>query len=159
MNTILQGFQTPWKIWNLLGSWLIDPWMRAMMAANGIPWRAGWKFYGVPIIQKHRASKMNFGNGFSLRSSPASNPLGPNHPVILSTLQAGAVLEIGENFGMTGGAICVAESVRIGNNVAIGANSSIVDTDFHPLDPQERLARPQDGNLRPSPSAIMFLSG
>lgn len=149
MNRLNEILQTPWKIGNLLSRWLIYPWMRVLMAANGIRWGRGWSFYGLPIIQKHHQSIMRFGSGFSLRSSVRSNPLGPHHPVILGTLRAGAMLEIGENFGMTGGSICVAERVTIGDNVAVGANSTIVDTDFHPIDPKMRLTHPQDGRTAP----------
>ncbi|PJF45805.1 MAG: hypothetical protein CUN48_17025, partial [Candidatus Thermofonsia Clade 3 bacterium] len=106
-------------------------------------------FYGLPIVQKHRRSVMRFGEGFSLRSSARSNPLGPNHPVILTTLRAGAVLEIGRNFGMSGGSICAATRVTIGDNVAVGANCVITDTDFHPLHPLERLRDPQNGPSAP----------
>lgn len=149
MPNLRDALNTPWKITNNLGRFLIEPWMRLVMAANGIRWGQGWRFYGAPIIQKHRLSTMRFGRGFSLRSSPQSNPLGVHHPVILSTLQAGAVLEIGDDFGMTGGAICAAERISIGNNVAVGANTVIVDTDFHPLHPQDRLRDPQGGKTAP----------
>ncbi len=149
MHSILGALRTPWKITNALGRFLIEPRMRWIMASNGIRWGRGWRFYGAPIIQKHRASRMSFGRGFSLRSTPQSNPLGVNHPVILSTLQAGAVLEIGDDFGMTGGSICAAERIVIGDNVAVGANTTIVDTDFHPLHPQDRLRDPQGGKTAP----------
>jgi acetyltransferase-like isoleucine patch superfamily enzyme len=148
-NLISQSLQTPWKISNLLLSRAILPWMRLVMALNDIPWRRGWSFYGLPIIQKHRQSTMSFGEGFSLRSSLASNPLGANHPVILSTLKAGAVLQIGEHFGMTGGSICAASRIEIGDHVAIGANCCIVDTDFHPLAAALRHEHPQDGQSAP----------
>jgi acetyltransferase-like isoleucine patch superfamily enzyme len=142
-------WDTPWKAWNELWRWLAYPWVRLLFATNGIPWGCGWRFHGVPIIQKHRHSVMRFGLGFSLRSSTCSNPLGPNHPVILCTLQAGAVLEIGANFGMTGGTICTAERIAIGDNVTVGANTTIIDTDFHPLDPKVRRLRPQDARTAP----------
>ncbi len=149
MNRLAEAINAPWKVWNQALRWLIYPQARLLVAFNGIRWERGWSFYGLPIIQKHRQSVMKFGEGFSLRSSARSNPLGPNHPVILSTLKAGAVLEIGRNFGMTGGSICVAERVTIGDNVAVGANSVIVDTDFHPIDPKARLLDPQNGKTAP----------
>jgi len=92
---------------------------------------------------------MIFGDGLALRSSVHSNPLGPNHPVILCTWQTGAVLEVGANFGMTGGTLCAAECIKIGNNVAVGANSTIIDTDFHPLDPAERRLHPAEAHTAP----------
>lgn len=149
MKRLLEALDTPWKFWNQLGRWLVYPQARLLMALNGIAWRGGWSFYGLPILQKHRHSVMKFGDGFSLRSTVRSNPLGPNHPVILSTLRAGAMLEIGRNFGMTGGSICVAERVTIGDNVAVGANCVITDTDFHPLHPRARLLEPQNGKSAP----------
>jgi acetyltransferase-like isoleucine patch superfamily enzyme len=134
-------FQTSWKFWNQLWRWLAYPSVRLVFALNGIPWGRGWRFYGVPIIQKHRQSRMTFGSGFQLRSSLRSNPLGANHPVILCTWQAGAVLEIGDNFGMTGGAICASERIVIAGGVLVGANTTIVDTDFHPMDAITRSRR------------------
>ncbi len=43
---------------------------------------------------------------------------------------------------MTGGTLCCAERIIIGDRVTIGANCTIIDTDFHPLDPQERQLHP-----------------
>ena len=149
MTTLQESLNTPWKIRNLLGSWIIYPWARLLFAINGIPWGQGWHFYGLPIIQKHRQSKMHFGAGLNLRSAVKSNPLGPNHPVFLCTWAAGAVLEVGDNFAMTGGSICAAERITIGRNVAIGANSTIADTDFHPLNPEFRRQHPQESNTAP----------
>ena len=40
---------------------------------------------------------------------------------------------------MTGGTLCAAEQIIIGDNVAIGANSIIIDTDFHSAAPEIRL--------------------
>ncbi len=136
---------TPWKVKNELWRWGIYPYMRLLFAVYGIPWGKAWRFYGVPVIQKHRRSQMSFGPGLQLRSSMHSNPLSPNHPVVLTTLRQGACLEVGANFAMTGGAVCAAERIIIGNQVVIGANSTIVDTDFHPLDAQRRRSGASEG--------------
>jgi acetyltransferase-like isoleucine patch superfamily enzyme len=128
----------PWKVWNEIWRWLAYPRVRLLFAMNGIAWGRRWRIHGVPIVQKHRHSLMKFGPGLALRSSVRSNPLAPNHPVVLATWQQGAHLEIGANFAMTGGTICAAERIIIGNNVAVGANTTIADTDFHTLDPIQR---------------------
>lgn len=143
------SFDTPWKITNKIGQLLLSPYIRLVFGLNKIKWGKGWKFYGAPILQKHRQSVMNFGPGFSLRSTYRSNPLSPNHPVMLCTWQPGAILEIGENFGMTGGTLCAAEKIKIGNNVAIGANSTVIDTDFHPLNSELRRVDPQGAKSAP----------
>lgn len=135
---IRQAREAPWKVWNELWRWLAYPRVRLLFAMNGIPWGRGWRIHGVPIIQKHRRSRMSFGPGLGLRSSVRSNPLAPSHPVVLTTWHEGAHLEIGANFAMTGGTICAAERIIIGNNVAVGANTIITDTDFHTLDSKQR---------------------
>lgn len=140
---------TPWKITNRILSWFVYPYIRFFFALNRISWGRGWRFYGTPIIQKHRKSSMSFGAHLQLRSSCNSNPLGPNHPVILCTWEPGAVLAIGDNFAMTGGSICAAEKIAIGSNVSVGANCTIVDTDFHPLDPEFRHQHPQEATTAP----------
>jgi acetyltransferase-like isoleucine patch superfamily enzyme len=142
-------FDTPWKITNGLNQLFLSPYIRFLFWLNQIKWGSNWKMYGIPIIQKHRGSTMKFGSGFSLRSSPRSNPLSPNHPVTLCTWLPDAVLEIGDNFGMTGGTLCAAEHISIGNNVAIGANSTVIDTDFHPLNSELRRIDPQGAKTAP----------
>jgi hypothetical protein len=136
---------TPWKGWNELWRWLAYPRIRLLFGLNGILWQAGWRIYGLPIIQKHHRSQMRFGPGLQLRSSLRSNPVGPNHPVILSTRAAEATLVAGANLAMTGGAIIAVRRIEIGDNVIIGANSTLVDTDFHPADPGRRRLWPNDG--------------
>jgi acetyltransferase-like isoleucine patch superfamily enzyme len=131
-------------MWNRLWRWLAYPRVRLLFALNGIPWSRGWQLYGIPIIQKHRRSRMTFGPGLQLRSSLRSNPLAPNRPVVLATWQAGAVLEVGANYAMTGGTICAAERIIIKDNVVVGTNTTIMDTDFHPLDPEQRKLQPSN---------------
>jgi len=140
---------TPWKITNELLRRLLFPYIRLFFAVNGIQWENNWKILGVPIIQKHRLSQIRIGPGLGLRSTTRSNPLGPNHPVILCTWKSGAVIEIGKNFAMTGGALVAANRITIGNDVNLGANSTMIDTDFHPLDPIERRLNPQDAEAAP----------
>ncbi len=134
---------------NELHRWLIYPYVRLIFTLEGIEWGRDWRIYGVPIIQRHRRSQINIGDGLQLRSNIHSNPLGPNHPVIITTWQAGAVIEIGSQFGMTGGVLCSAQQIIIGNRVIVGANCTITDTDFHPLDLQMRRNQPQDAFTAP----------
>ena len=140
---------TPWKIWNTVHQVLSIPAATMLFLMNGIPIGRNWKMYGLPIIQKHRLSDIRIGENLNLRSTVRSNPLGPNHPVMICTWATGAILEIGDDFAMTGGVICAAEHIKIGNRVAVGANTTIVDTDFHPLDHERRRIHPQEANTAP----------
>lgn len=145
----ITSLNTPWKIRNEIVRYLTYPYLRLFFAMNGVEWGYKWRLYGIPIIQRHRQSVMRFGPRLQLRSSLRSNPLGPNHPVFLATWQRGAKLQIGADFGMTGGTICASNSIFIGDRVAIGANTIIIDTDFHPLDPKQRQEKPSDAKSSP----------
>jgi acetyltransferase-like isoleucine patch superfamily enzyme len=140
---------TPWKAFNELERRLLLPLARLSFALAGVQWGAGWRIYGLPIIQKHRSSTLTIGPGLSLRSTVRSNPLGAAHPVVLSTRRPEAVLQIGADFGMTGGSIVAETRITIGDRVIFGANCVITDTDFHPLDALKRQQTPLAGAVAP----------
>jgi acetyltransferase-like isoleucine patch superfamily enzyme len=96
------------------------------------------KIFGLPIIDVNKNSKAIFGNNLVLNSNSYFSEPGINHPVILRTLNSNAKLVIGNNVGISGGGICAAKSIEIGNNVMFGANAFVTDTDFHPIDVENR---------------------
>lgn len=146
-SALQMAMDTPWKATNEIWRILTIP--LAWWRLRGLEIGSEWLCYGLPIIQKHRQSTIRIGQRMSLRSSLVSNPLGPNHPVIISTRRAGAKLMIGDEFGMTGGSLVVEQEVTIGDRVWVGANSIITDTDFHPIDPDIRMKRPLDAKTAP----------
>jgi len=139
----------PWVVRNEIARMVITPAAHLRFALAGIAWGEGWRMYGLPILQIYRGSQVQIGAGFTLRSTPHSNPLSPYHPVMISTRTAAARLTIGVNFGMTGGGIICAQQVTIGDHVTIGANTILTDTDFHPLDAPTRRTRPSDAATAP----------
>jgi acetyltransferase-like isoleucine patch superfamily enzyme len=138
-------FDMRWKVRNELWRRLVYPYARVIFATNQIAWGKNWRLYGAPIIQKHRNSIIRFGDSLQLRSTVRSNPLGPNHPVIVATWRKDAAITVGSDFGMTGGSLCSTRNISIGNRVAVGANSIIIDTDFHPLNAALRQIQPSGG--------------
>ncbi len=147
LETLRQARDMPWKASNELRRWLILP--MAWWRLRGLTIDGGWRCYGLPIIQRHRHSEIRVGRRLALRSSAASNPLGPNRPVIISTRRAGASITIGDDFGMTGGSLVCERRISIGDRVWVGANAIITDTDFHPLDPEQRRTQPSAANTAP----------
>lgn len=143
------AYEMPWKAANELERLLLIPLARLYFRTACVGWGKGWKLYGLPILQKHRRSQLEIGDFLELRSTVRSNPLGPNHPCILSTRSADARLIIGDHFGMTGGTIVCEQAITIGSYVTVGCNTVIADTDFHPLDPQRRRVAPLDGRTAP----------
>ena len=52
----------------------------------------------------------------------------------------GAVIEIGDNVGISGATIYARSRITIGDNTNIGGNVKILDNDFHPIEVEARLA-------------------
>jgi acetyltransferase-like isoleucine patch superfamily enzyme len=149
LERLSEAINTPWKIYEEFFRIIIYPLVCLNFYIHGIPVKKGWVFHGIPVIMKHSKSQIFISKGLRLRSSLRSNPLSPNHPVVLCTLKRGAILRIGDNFGMTGGTICASHRITIGNDVTVGSNTVIIDNDFHPISLQQRKIQPQDGNVSP----------
>jgi acetyltransferase-like isoleucine patch superfamily enzyme len=67
--------------------------------------------------------------------------LGVTHPVVLRTLAPEAKIKIGARVGISGGTICAAKLVLIGEGTLLGANVTIADTDFHSLNSGRRASK------------------
>lgn len=57
---------------------------------------------------------------------------------MITTLRPDAVIRVGDDAGLSGSVICAAERVEIGNRVMLGANTTVTDTNSHPLDYRKR---------------------
>src|SRR6266536_93320 len=90
--------------------------------------------FGLPIIVLAPNTCIENGRNLTLISSAYFSEPGVNHPVMLRTTNENARIVIGNNVGMSGGGIVAAKQVVLGNDVMVGANTFITDTDFHPID-------------------------
>lgn len=91
------------------------------------------KCYGFPIVSKAPQSEIIIGDNVVLCSNSYFTALGVCHPVILRTLNQDAKLIIGNDVGISGASICAAVKIIIGDQVMLGANVVIMDTDFHAI--------------------------
>jgi acetyltransferase-like isoleucine patch superfamily enzyme len=98
----------------------------------------GVDFQGMPIISANGSARIRIGARAVICSDSEYTALGVNHPVVLRGLQPGAVIDIGEETGISGATVCAAKSVTIGKRCMLGANVTIADTDFHPIAPEGR---------------------
>jgi acetyltransferase-like isoleucine patch superfamily enzyme len=99
---------------------------------------------GAPILILKKSSQLMIGSNCTLLSRLRSNGLGIQHPVIFYTLRESSEIVIGNNVGISGGAFCATTSIRIGNNSLLGANVTIADSDFHPINPDKRRSGSND---------------
>lgn len=96
------------------------------------------KIFGYPLFFLAPNTSIKLGKNINLISNSYFSEPGVNHPVVIRLLNEKARLAIGDNVGISGGGISVAIEVSIGNNVMLGANTFITDTDFHPIEPTNR---------------------
>lgn len=112
------------------------------------------ELFGSPIVSMAPNSHIFIGDKVSLCSVSKYTALGVNHPVILRTLRARSVIDIGEDTGMSGCTICAAVSVKIGRQCLIGANVSISDSDFHSIKAENRRHNDSSDEINVAPVNI-----
>ncbi|HQG30555.1 MAG TPA: acyltransferase, partial [Deltaproteobacteria bacterium] len=111
-------------------------------SSQGVRWRYGWRLYGRPSFRQYGpGARISIGERFRAHSRSRGNSIGVFQEVILTAWGKGALLEIGDDVGMSGCSILAGNHVRIGNRVLIGSGALILDTDAHPLAPDERSRR------------------
>jgi acetyltransferase-like isoleucine patch superfamily enzyme len=93
------------------------------------------------VIEKN--SKIIIGDNFNLISGRMYNSIGRN---IGSCLRADdeAEISIGNNVGMSNVSIWAKIKIEIGNNVKIGADTIVADSDMHSLDYMQRRSLNED---------------
>ena len=106
---------------------------RIMGASIGDNCRAYGKFY---LLNK-MGGAISIGNNFHLLSGNYFNPLVKGNRTAIYVRQE-AILNIGDNTGISSSCIYCLKSITIGNNVQIGANSLIMDSDAHSKDYEVR---------------------
>lgn len=121
---------------------------------TGVELAKGVEFFGAPVVSLTPGSRITVDTHVSLCSDSRYTALGVNHPVVLRTLNTGALIEIGAHTGISGASICAATQVSIGANCLIGANAVIVDTDFHSIRATNRRYDSSLSDLTSSPVAI-----
>jgi acetyltransferase-like isoleucine patch superfamily enzyme len=95
-------------------------------------------FYGKTYFYRAPFSTIVIGNNVEFRSDKNSNLIGICKMNIVSTLERGAEILIGDSSGFSGVSIGAAKRIVIGANVMVGANTVITDTNWHDIDPNLR---------------------
>lgn len=146
ITTVLRA---PWTAAELVSDTVLWPfWVRLCGARFG----PGLRVAGRPVLRVGAGGVLLGGSRVSLISRRFANPLVVSRPCSF-TVSSGGTLEIGSDCGFSGTVIVARERVSIANRVLVGANSTIVDTDFHPLAPAARREHPTRG-ARTAPVVI-----
>lgn len=101
---------------------------------NNITYGGNFRANGIPQLDIWKNAKVSIGENFSMNNGGIYNLIGRQQPCIFVVADR-AKLEIGNNVGISSTAIVCHKHIKIGNNVKIGGNTVIYDTDFHSLNP------------------------
>lgn len=101
-------------------------------------WHKSWRFHSLPIFQKYKNSSIKIGSNFVACSNPKNNTIGVFQKVVIKTNTSNAVINIGNNVGISGATISSDSAITIGNNVLIGSGVLITDSDAHSINPKFR---------------------
>ena len=104
---------------------------------NGVEF-SSFNNHGWPRVNVGRGGKCLIGKGFKSNNREMSNPIGRFNRCSIIVGNKGILL-IGKNVGMSSTAIVCHQHIEIGDNVNIGGNVVIYDTDFHSLNAEFRL--------------------
>ncbi len=109
---------------------------------NGVSY-SSFNNYGIPRINVSLGGKFTLGSNFRSNNREMANPIGRFHRCSFIVGRT-ATLKIGNNVGISSTAIVCHNSIEIGDNVIIGGNVVIYDTDFHSLNSKDRLETKSD---------------
>ncbi|RFZ92816.1 acyltransferase [Mucilaginibacter conchicola] len=109
---------------------------------NGVQFSSDFVGFGIPILDINMGGKFTIGKRFWFNSGKY-HAMGGRQQQCYFVAAKGAEICIGDNVGVTSIAIICHNRISIGNNVKIGINTVIYDTDFHSLDARIRNQIPE----------------
>lgn len=113
-----------------------------ILYTNGIHF-SSFKSHGIPYVNVGLGGKCAIGTNFKMNNRESSNPIGRFHSCSIVVAKQGNLV-MGNNVGMSSTAIVCHNKIEIGDNVNLGGNVVIYDTDFHSLNHIKRLNRESD---------------
>jgi len=117
------------------------PIAKVVFLLNGVEFQPGLHVNGLLNVNVTRRGSVTIGNNLSINSGEQFNVIGRQQKCIVWV--EGSLI-IKDNVGMSGVAIICNHQIIIGNNVLLGGNTVIYDTDFHSLEPTLRSSRKHD---------------
>lgn len=108
---------------------------RAFFRARGIRFGHSMTIMGrLKVVNK---GNISIGDKFMFVSGEAISPISSNLQGAIYT-EKGATITIGNHVGMTSTRMWIAKGLTVGDNVKIGANVLLMDTDAHQIDYLQR---------------------
>ncbi len=139
-------FMYTYKIFKKIGYNFLKPFDYVLtyflLYSNGVQFTS-FKTVGLPRLAVSLGGQLKIGPSFKMNNREYANPIGRFNRCSFFIGKKGK-LEIGKNVGISSSTIVCQNNIEIGDNVKIGGNVVIYDTDFHSLNPQNRLFSKSD---------------
>lgn len=119
------------KVWNVFS-----------INGNGVKIKKGYKLRGFIYFDCHKTANVTIGEGFVANSGFFYNNIGRQQATSIIA-KKGSTIRIGSNVGISSCTLVSQKKIIIGNNVRIGGNVVVYDSDFHSLDVKERISIPE----------------
>ncbi|WP_245826204.1 acyltransferase [Spirosoma rigui] len=126
---------------------------RIIFYLNNISYGPGMEGAGIPVVDINEGCSMRIGSAFSFNSGPRYNRIGRQQSCFFIA-DLGGRIQIGDRVGMSGTALVCHNAITIGNDVTIGGNTVIYDTDFHSLNADDRVTFQDNRLARTAPVLI-----
>ncbi len=110
---------------------------RVKLSILGVHYGSGLCIHGHICIDKKNNASVELGDNVYISSGRHMNPLSRNIEASFR-IEENAVLEIGNNVGLSSVVLWCHEHIKIGNNVNIGGNTILLDSDCHSLNYLDR---------------------
>lgn len=120
-------------------SWLLSSFKFYL---NDVKYHRDFVGFGIPILDISMQGTFSIGKRFWFNSGKY-HAMGGRQQQCYFVVAKGGELTIGDNVGVTSVAFICHNKISIGNNVKIGINTVIYDTDFHSLDAKMRNSYPE----------------
>lgn len=124
------------KIANKIADTYLQRWNYLKLHSYGSQVALGggkYRLIGSFYIRLRKTSRIIIGKNLTISSGLCYNPITRNIKTAFF-VENNAVLKIGDNVGISGACLWAHDSISIGNNVKIGGDAVIIDSDCHAID-------------------------
>ncbi|MFV5698718.1 acyltransferase [Flavobacterium sp. ZT3R17] len=113
---------------------------------NGVIWK-NFTSIGVPLFDIKESSVVKFGSDLVMVNKDKFATLGKNNRCKFVVAE-NARLIIGDKVAMSNSTIVATKEIILGNNIMIGGGVTIVDSDFHSLNPDYWHTSKDEANMK-----------
>lgn len=107
---------------------------------------------GIVYFYCQKPGSIFIGSNFNVNSGRKYNPIGGDKSTLIITSGDGCII-IGNNVGISNSTIFAHDSITIEDNVRIGGSCKIYDSDFHAINFDQRMEKP-DTHIAHDPVVI-----